>query len=49
MVAAPVFACVAVPKTVSPLLGQHGSEGFAILALKAHGEGAQTLIKALGV
>lgn len=49
MVAAPVFNCVAVPKTASPLLGQHSSKGFAILALKAHREGAQTLIKALGV
>ena len=48
MFAVPIFASVAVPKTVamSPLLGQHGSEVFAILGLKAHGEGAQTLIKA---
>lgn len=46
MFVVPVFACVAVPKTVavSPLLGQRGSEVFAILGLKAHDKGASVLI-----
>lgn len=48
MVLVPAFACVAVPRTVAmrPLLGHHGSEVFAILDLKAHGECSQILIKA---